>query len=98
MATGRLKQPGERRLARLKRPASEPPHAGSLAVVRLLLHEEQRDVERTRKVDGGQLGSARLDERKVAALKGLLESAVVAPLDRYTIAHPERVRSKCDSC
>jgi hypothetical protein len=79
----RLKEPGERRLARLKGPAYEPPHAGSLAVVRLLLHDEQRDVECRREIDRRELSGARLDERKVSAPKRVLEPPIVAPLDRH---------------
>ena len=79
----RLKQPGERRLARLECPAPEPTHGCSLSVLRLPVHDEQGDVERRGEVYGGELSGTRLDERKVAALKRLLEPPVVAPFDRH---------------
>ena len=69
----RLKQPGERRLARLKGPAPQPPHSGSLSVVRLAVDDEQRYVERRGEVYGGELSRTRLDEREVTALNRLLE-------------------------
>ncbi len=63
----RLKQPGEGRLARLKGPAPAPAHGGSLSVVRLAVHDEQRDIKRGREVYGGKLSGARLDERRSPA-------------------------------
>jgi hypothetical protein len=96
----RLKQPSERRLARLKRPTPQPPHRRSLAVVRLEVHDEQRYLERRREVYGGELSRTRLDEREVSARERLLKPAVVAPLDRYErmFACPNGARSECVSC
>jgi hypothetical protein len=51
--------------------------------VRLVLDDEQGDVERVLEVDGGELSSRGLDEREVASLDRLLEPAVVASLDRH---------------
>ena len=56
---------------------------GALGVVGLVLDYEQGDGERVLKVDGGELGGGRLDERQVAALKGLAEPSVVTALDRH---------------